>query len=158
MPERFEPRVRRRRQRPAPPDHVAPGPVRVGGAVLRRAPRALRRQLPDVAVAGAGARAAGRHGPRGVRREGRRPACGAAGGRVDVVGAGEQLGKRIRAAKLEKLPYILVVGDDDVAAGTVGVNRRGSERPERGVDLATIAAVDWHYSDRLLARIIHESS
>ncbi len=40
----------------------------------------------------------------------------------------EQLGKRIRTAKLEKLPYILVVGDDDVAAGTVGVNARGSER------------------------------
>jgi threonyl-tRNA synthetase len=58
-----------------------------------------------------------------------------AGGRVDLVGAGEQLGKRIRAAKLEKLPYILVVGDDDIAAGTVGVNARGSERPERGVDL-----------------------
>ena len=60
----------------------------------------------------------------------------AVGGRVDVVGAGEPLGKRIRAAKLEKLPYILVVGDDDVAAGTVGVNRRGSDKPERGVDLA----------------------
>ena len=60
----------------------------------------------------------------------------AAGGRVDLVGAGEQLGKRIRAAKLEKLPYILVVGDEDVAAGTVGVNRRGSERPERGVELS----------------------
>ena len=60
----------------------------------------------------------------------------AAGGRVDVVGAAEQLGKRIRAAKLEKLPYILVVGDDDVAAGTVGVNARGSSQPERGVDLA----------------------
>ena len=42
-------------------------------------------------------------------------------------------GARIRRAKLMKLPYILVVGDDDVAAGTVGVNRRGSERPERGV-------------------------
>ena len=54
----------------------------------------------------------------------------AAGGRVDVVGAGEQLGKRIRAAKLEKLPYILVVGDDDVAAGTVGVNTAG-ERAAR---------------------------
>jgi threonyl-tRNA synthetase len=59
----------------------------------------------------------------------------AAGGRVDVVGASDGLGKRIRAAKLEKLPYILVVGDEDVAAGTVGVNERGSERPERGVDL-----------------------
>ena len=29
--------------------------------------------------------------------------------------ADDQLGKRIRAAKLEKIPYVLVVGDDDVA-------------------------------------------
>jgi threonyl-tRNA synthetase len=34
---------------------------------------------------------------------------------------------------MEKIPYVLVVGDDDVAAGTVGVNARGTERPERGV-------------------------
>ena len=38
-----------------------------------------------------------------------------------------QLGKRIRAAKLERVPYVLVVGDDDVKAGTVGVNPRGGE-------------------------------
>jgi threonyl-tRNA synthetase len=63
----------------------------------------------------------------------------AIGARVDTVGAGEQLGKRIRAAKLEKVPYILVVGDDDVAHTTVGVNRRGSDRPDRGVDLAAFA-------------------
>ncbi|MGH9271882.1 MAG: aminoacyl--tRNA ligase-related protein, partial [Ilumatobacteraceae bacterium] len=60
----------------------------------------------------------------------------AVGGRVDLVGAGDPLGKRIRASKLEKIPYLLVVGDDDVAGGTVGVNRRGSDKPERGVDLA----------------------
>ena len=35
-----------------------------------------------------------------------------------------------------KAPYILVVGDDDVAGGTVGVNRRGSDRPVRGVPVA----------------------
>jgi threonyl-tRNA synthetase len=57
-------------------------------------------------------------------------ARGLRGGAED---AGEPLGARIRRAKLEKLPYVLVVGDDDVAAGTVGVNRRGSETPERGV-------------------------
>ncbi|MEY2401089.1 MAG: threonyl-tRNA synthetase [Ilumatobacteraceae bacterium] len=56
----------------------------------------------------------------------------AEGFRVDVVDANDQLGKRIRTAKLEKLPYVLVVGDDDVAAGTVGVNPRGGE-VERGV-------------------------
>jgi threonyl-tRNA synthetase len=58
----------------------------------------------------------------------------AAGGRVDVVHADDQLGKRIRASKLEKIPYILVVGDDDMSANTVGVNPRGGE-VERGVDL-----------------------
>ena len=64
---------------------------------------------------------------------------GAAGGRVDVVRAVDPLGKRIRAAKLEKLPYVLVVGDDDVAANTVGVNPRGGpgqdSTVERGVDV-----------------------
>ncbi len=58
----------------------------------------------------------------------------AEGFRVDVAEANDQLGKRIRAAKLEKIPYVLVVGDDDVAAATLGVNPRGGE-VERGVPL-----------------------
>jgi hypothetical protein len=33
-----------------------------------------------------------------------------------------------------------VVGDDDVASGTVGVNRRGSDRAERGVALDAFVA------------------
>jgi threonyl-tRNA synthetase len=57
----------------------------------------------------------------------------AEGFRADVVAADDSLGARIRKAKLEKLPYILVVGDDDTAAGTVGVNGRESERPTRDV-------------------------
>jgi threonyl-tRNA synthetase len=58
----------------------------------------------------------------------------AAGFRADTMDADEPLGSRIRKAKLEKLPYILVVGDDDVAEGTVGVNPRGGE-VERGVSV-----------------------
>ncbi len=61
-----------------------------------------------------------------------------AGLRATTVAAEEPLGARVRRAKLEKVPYVLVVGDDDVAAGTVGVNTRGSERPERGVLLAEL--------------------
>jgi threonyl-tRNA synthetase len=57
----------------------------------------------------------------------------AAGFRAETWPADEPLGARVRRAKLEKIPYVLVVGDDDVAAGTVGVNTRQSERPERGV-------------------------
>ena len=60
----------------------------------------------------------------------------AAGFRVDVIEANDQLGKRIRAAKLDKIPYVLVVGDDDVAENTFGVNPRGGE-VERGVSVAT---------------------
>jgi threonyl-tRNA synthetase len=60
----------------------------------------------------------------------------AAGFRAGAGPADEPLGARIRRAKLDKIPYVLVVGDDDVAARTVGVNARGSERPERGVDLS----------------------
>ncbi|MDP9389400.1 MAG: threonine--tRNA ligase [Actinomycetota bacterium] len=64
----------------------------------------------------------------------------AEGFRADWVAGDEPLGARIRRAKLEKLPYVLVVGDDDVAAGTVGVNARGADRPERGVPLDDFVA------------------
>ena len=59
--------------------------------------------------------------------------CGPRASAPTSVEANEPLGGRIRKAKLEKLPYVLVVGDDDVDHGTVGVNARGSERPERDV-------------------------
>jgi threonyl-tRNA synthetase len=53
------------------------------------------------------------------------------GFRTEVVASDETLGNRIRRAKGEKVPYVLVVGDDDVAHGTVGVNPR-SRDGERG--------------------------
>ena len=68
------------------------------------------------------------------------------GFRADTVVADEPLGGRIRKAKLEKLPYVLVVGDDDVEHSTVGVNPRGGE-VERGVP------VD-QFVDRLAADVI----
>ena len=62
------------------------------------------------------------------------------GVRVVVEAANEPLGARIRRAKLEKVPYILVVGDDDVANGTLGINARGANDPERGVKVETFLA------------------
>jgi threonyl-tRNA synthetase len=62
-------------------------------------------------------------------------AARAGGLRAGLDPANAPLGARIRQAKLGKVPYVLVVGDDDVAARTVGVNARGSNAPERGVDL-----------------------
>lgn len=63
----------------------------------------------------------------------------AAGLRVDIDHADEQLGKRIRNAKTSKVPYVLVVGDDDVANGSVGVNPRGGE-VERDVKVTEFLA------------------
>ena len=51
----------------------------------------------------------------------------AAGLRAEMVEADDPLGARIRKGKLEKLPYILVVGDSDVDNDTAGVNPRGGE-------------------------------
>jgi len=73
----------------------------------------------------------------------------AEGFRVDVAEANDQLGKRIRASKMEKIPYVLVVGDDDVAETTLGVNPRGGE-VERGVALeAYIAALHAEIAEQL---------
>ncbi|MGB2757121.1 MAG: threonine--tRNA ligase, partial [Acidimicrobiia bacterium] len=56
--------------------------------------------------------------------------------RCETVGADRAtLGARIRDAKTQKVPYVLVVGDDDVEHRTVGVNARGSADPDRGVAL-----------------------
>ena len=51
----------------------------------------------------------------------------AEGIRAHMVEADEPLGARIRKGKLQKLPYILVVGDDDIENDTAGVNPRGGE-------------------------------
>jgi threonyl-tRNA synthetase len=74
-------------------------------------------------------------------------ALSAAGIRVEIVEANDQLGKRIRTAKMEKTPYVLVVGDDDVAANTVGINARGQD-VERGVAVS-------EFSRRVTEEISH---
>lgn len=56
-----------------------------------------------------------------------------AGFRVELDAATDPLGKRVRKGKVEKVPYVLVVGDDDVAGNTVGVNKRGVKDVDRDV-------------------------
>ncbi len=48
------------------------------------------------------------------------------GVRVDIDGRNETLNKRIRNAELNKIPYIIVVGDQESAHGTVSVRKKGS--------------------------------
>ncbi len=61
--------------------------------------------------------------------------CQALGLRAELDDSGEKMGALIRRARLAKIPYVLVVGDKDVAGGTVGVNRRGWPKPEHDVPL-----------------------
>ena len=48
----------------------------------------------------------------------------AKGMRVEVDGRNEKIGYKIREAQLEKVPYMFIVGDKDVEAGTVSVRHR----------------------------------
>ena len=47
--------------------------------------------------------------------------------RVELDARNEKIGYKIRESKLEKVPYVLVVGDKEAEEGTVNVNKRGVE-------------------------------
>jgi threonyl-tRNA synthetase len=64
-----------------------------------------------------------------------------AGLRVELDGRQEKIGYKIREAQLQKIPYMLVVGDREAAEGTVGVRHRaegdrGAQRVEEFLDAA----------------------
>ena len=61
----------------------------------------------------------------------------AAGFRVEVDGRNEKIGKKIREATLEKIPYMLVVGDRDMENQTVSVRLRTGE------DLGAMSVADF---------------
>ena len=84
----------------------------------------------------------------------------AAGHRVTVDPADEPLGKRVRAGKVDKVPHVLVVGDDDAANGTVGDNARGADGPERdlGIDSFLGRLADAEASGALVAGPAGEST
>lgn len=45
--------------------------------------------------------------------------------RVEIDTRSEKLGYKLREAQLQKIPYMLVVGDKEAEEGTVSVRRRG---------------------------------
>ena len=65
--------------------------------------------------------------------------------RVDVDDRAEKVGYKIREAKLEKIPYIIVVGDKEVDENRVNVNERGVEEKQ---DMAR---------DEFISRMIEEA-
>ncbi len=61
-----------------------------------------------------------------------------AGLRTEVDASSDRLGEKIRRAMTSKHPAVLVVGDQDVENGTVGVRRHGERRERRAVPLAEV--------------------
>jgi threonyl-tRNA synthetase len=61
------------------------------------------------------------------------------GVRVELDARGEPLSARVRDAELEKIPYILVLGDREIAEGSVSVRARGISESRR-VSLSEWAA------------------
>jgi len=53
-----------------------------------------------------------------------------AGVRVEIDTAGESMGKKIRAAKVEKIPYIIVVGDKEIESEMIAPESRDNGKLE----------------------------
>ncbi|MBR6740015.1 MAG: threonine--tRNA ligase [Clostridia bacterium] len=51
----------------------------------------------------------------------------AAGLRVEVDSRSEKIGYKIREAQMQKLPYMLMIGDKEIAEGTLSVRTRGGQ-------------------------------
>lgn len=62
--------------------------------------------------------------------------------------ANDSLGKRIRAAKMEKVPYVLVVGDAEVEAGTVSVESRDNGKEDAVTTEAFVERVTTEIKNR----------
>jgi threonyl-tRNA synthetase len=54
----------------------------------------------------------------------------AIGVRVEVDGRNEKMNAKIREHAMQKVPFLLVVGDKEVDAGRVNVRTRGKEKTE----------------------------
>jgi len=71
------------------------------------------------------------------------------GVRVEVDARSETVNLKIRQAQLDKIPYMLVVGDKEVAASTVSVRRRSGER----LDVQSFARFKQDLKAAIISRI-----
>ena len=67
-------------------------------------------------------------------------ALGEGGVRVEVDSADETVGEKIRRAITQKVPAVLVVGDQDVEDGTVGLRLREDTGEQRGLPLGDVVS------------------
>ena len=109
------------------------GQVRLDRAVLRGPRRALRRRVPALARARAGAGDPGRRRARRLPVR-RRAADAGQGLRVEVDDSDDRMQKKIRNAQLQKVPFMMIAGNDDIEAGAVSFRYRDG-RQDNGVPL-----------------------
>ena len=123
----LRPRVPGRRRLAAAAGDDPLGEVRLDRAVHGRARRALRRCLPAVARAGAGVGVpiTDEHVP---YLEDVAERLRSQGVRVEVDTSDDRMQKKIRNAQKQKVPYMLLAGDDDVAKGAVSFRYRSGEQ------------------------------
>jgi len=67
-----------------------------------------------------------------------------AGIRVEFDSRNEKIGKKIRDAQMEKIPYMVIIGDKEVEENTVSVRSR------KGGDLGAIS------QDEFIAKVLFE--
>ena len=48
--------------------------------------------------------------------------------RAEIVGSEETLSKRVRQAEVDRVPYVLVLGDQEAANGTVALRVHGQKQ------------------------------
>lgn len=58
-----------------------------------------------------------------------------AGMRVEVDQSGESLGKKVRLAKTDKIPYVLVIGDKEIESGLLALERREGKKEGVSIDV-----------------------
>lgn len=73
-----------------------------------------------------------------------------AGIRCEVDKRNEKIGYKIREAKMEKVPYVIVVGDKEAEDGTVNVNKRGVEEKQTVALNDFISLVDEEVKNKII--------
>ena len=53
-----------------------------------------------------------------------------AGARLEYYDASESLGKRIRNAQKSKVPYSIIIGDNEVASGNLTIRKYGEQKDD----------------------------
>lgn len=74
-----------------------------------------------------------------------------AGVRVEFDDASESLGKKIRASKTEKIPYMIVLGDKEVEANALTVEKRNGEKLENVTIAHFVELITKEIKDRALS-------